>query len=598
MRTLASLVFCGFIATTTTKVTAAPEVQVTMSASQEQAQVGDIIQLLIQAHATARIKELQLPNLNDFQIVSRQVSQPVQFSFNLGSQTGAQVKSTMIYQLGLRALHAGTFNIKPAKAIVNNATYESNPVSILINPPDNPSGQDVAAPVPGAQPSEEDPQNLSGAKFNPTAFLQTVVTPTHPYVDQQVDVTIYLYVRAHSLGQILTPSGPSMDGFLIYDKPITDLRWKEAIVNGVPFRVAAIHRAAAFPQKSGKLTLGTPKVAFDSTGGNFFNLPERVERTGVPIEIDVQPLPQHPGEDANAVTGDYTLQASLDQAQVQTADAITLTVTANGHGNVQNLKLDLPPIKGIRQLQPVIRDNTRFNQSIFQGERTWKWILIPQKPGTYTIPSLQLPYFDPIEGKYGVATTQPLTFTAIGEPIREKPTNLDQVQPPELPSLGPLRTQSALERSHTLAIQHAWFRWMLALPPALFVLLTFFTTLYYRYKGQKASSNAVQRKLLYDAHAALQKNNPRVFYDKIVRSITHALDRHLPEHVGGLPHAQMRLALQDHLDANLIERIIDELEGADFARFAASGVSIDEMNQCYRRTMNIIEQIVDRRRNS
>jgi hypothetical protein len=40
-----------------------------------------------------------------------------------------------------------------------------------------------------------------------------------------------------------------------------------------------------------------------------------------------------------------------------------------------------------------------------------------------------------------------------------------------------------------------------------------------------------------------------------------------------------------------MQRLINELEGADFARFAASGVNRDEMERCLKRTNAIIERI-------
>jgi hypothetical protein len=45
-----------------------------------------------------------------------------------------------------------------------------------------------------------------------------------------------------------------------------------------------------------------------------------------------------------------------------------------------------------------------------------------------------------------------------------------------------------------------------------------------------------------------------------------------------------------------VQRVINELEGADFARFAASGVSKEEMDRCLHRTAAIIERIQRSRR--
>jgi len=118
-----------------------------------------------------------------------------------------------------------------------------------------------------------------------------------------------------------------------------------------------------------------------------------------------------------------------------------------------------------------------------------------------------------------------------------------------------------------------------------------------RREQRSATAGAVQRQLIRSAENALQANDPRSFYDRIVGSITHALDSRLDEPVGGLPHAQLRTRLvAEGFDDDLVQRVINELEGADFARFAASGVSKDEMERCHQRTAAIVERIQRSRR--
>ena len=380
-----------------------------------------------------------------------------------------------------------------------------------------------------------------------------------------------------------------MDGFWVHDIPIRNLRWREETVRGIPFRVTAIEHMIAFPQKSGKLTIGTPKVMFNISSGGFFSASKTMDISGVPIEIDVKELPGNP----HAATGDYTLKASLDQTRVKTGDALTLRVTAHGEGNVQNLNFELPPIDGVRTLQPVVKDKTRLAHSTFQGQRSWEWILITQTPGTHTIPALELPYFNPAENKYYVAKTQPISFTTVGAPTVKESTIADQTPTSEAPTFGPLRTQSALQQHITPIIQRTWFQGMLALPSALFILLVLTTAAHHRRQKQKATSNAIQRKLINEAHQALKRNEPATFYDRIVASITHALDAQLPIRIGSLPHKELRNALGQSFDKELIDQIIDELEGVDFARFAASGVPTDEMEQCYHRTLSLIKQIMN-----
>ncbi len=102
----------------------------------------------------------------------------------------------------------------------------------------------------------------------------------------------------------------------------------------------------------------------------------------------------------------------------------------------------------------------------------------------------------------------------------------------------------------------------------------------------------MQRELLRNAQQALRGDDPRAFYDAIVSSITHALDSRQGEPVGGLPHTELRKRLlETGLDEDLVQRVINELEGADFARFAASGVNRDEMERCLQRTATIVGRI-------
>jgi hypothetical protein len=156
---------------------------------------------------------------------------------------------------------------------------------------------------------------------------------------------------------------------------------------------------------------------------------------------------------------------------------------------------------------------------------------------------------------------------------------------------------SALMRDETPVRERGWFAWLLALPPVLFVLLMLGAGAARRREQQISTTVAVQRQLIRSAENALQANDPRTFYDRIVASITHALDSRLGEPVGGLPHAQLRTRLiAEGFDDDLVQRVINELEGADFARFAASGVSKDEMKRCHQRTAAIIERVQRARR--
>ncbi|MFZ1866700.1 MAG: BatD family protein [Polyangiales bacterium] len=568
-----------------------PEVTVSLDATPSEARVGEMVQLEVRVRARGgRIQGLDLDDLQKYpelEIVSHQTVRPMQFSFGFGS--GVQVESSLAEIYVLRPTAAGTYQFAPAVAKVDGKAYRSAPLTLVIRSGTGSSGNVMGdADLPESTSGTE----LSGARFDQYAFLRSVVEPKEVYIGQQVDVTVYLYTRLRLSPQSVMPGKPSMDGFWVHDDPITSLEAQTAQVGGVQYRVYVLQRSAAFPQRSGKLTIGPPQVTFDVGGMSLFDAPERIEREGVPVTVDVKPLPQ-PGP-AHAVVGRYDVRAWLDRDGVTTGDAITLRVDASGLGNVQDLRIDLPPMVGVRVLQPAIRDEQQFQDGKLTGTRSWEWILIAEAPGAHTVPPVQLHYFDPETGKYRSASTEALTFTAIG-PARPaspamEPTGTEPK--PQAATFGPIRLYSALTRGETPVRQRSWFAWLLGLPPLLFVLVVLGSSTIRHRERRSETAGAIQRKLLRGAEDALRKNDPRSFYDRVVDSIHHALEARLSEPVVGLPHAELRARLAEAgLDEDLVQRVINELEGADFARFAASGVRKDEMERCLGRTEAIIARV-------
>ena len=577
----------------TVRAAAQPDVTMLLNATPNRARVGDMIRL--EVRVTARgggdIEGLELGDLRKYpelEIVSHQTMRPMQFSFGFGS--GVQSESSLAHIYLIRATAEGTYEFAPAVAKVDGKTYESEPLTIVIGAgsgvPSQPSTQDGLPPPPD-QPGDE----LSGAEFDARAFLRTVVEPKEAYVGQQIDVTVYLYTRLRLGPQSLTPTKPPMDGFWVYDDPITSLRAQTVTVRGLRYQVYPLIRAAAFPQRAGKLTLGSPKVSFDVGRTSFFDAPERVERQGVPVMVNVKPLPSP--VPPNAVVGQYDVEARLDRTSVSTGDAVTLTVDAGGVGNVQAVRIDLPPISGVRALQPAIRDRQSLSGGKLSGTRSWEWILIAETPGEHTIPAIELHYFDPETQAYDTVSTDALTFTATGEARPAQPMIAPASPEPQTapPEFGPIRMYSSLTRGHSPVRSRSWFSWALAIPPLTFILVVVVVSASRRREQRSTEASALQRKLLRSARESLETGDPRTFYDRIVAAITHALDSRLGEAVGGLPHGELRSRLAvAGFDADLVDRIINELEGADFARFAASGVDREEMERCLERTAAIIER--------
>lgn len=566
------------------------EAEVTLSATPRELRTGQTFSLEVRANIKGGgLENLTFADLKKYpelSVISHQMSRPMQVSFGFGS--GMKVESSLSHQYLIRALKPGTFEFSPAIATVNGKTYRSNSLTIVVIPSDATATGGPSSPAPPPEVGE----GLSGARYDPRAFLRTIVGQESVYVGQQVDVAVYLYSHVGVSGRSVNPTKPAMDGFWVYEEQITAFEGSLITVNGKQYRAYMLQKSAAFPQRAGKLTIGAPKVTFDMGTTSLFDAPERVERTGVPVTIEVKPLPK-PGP-AQAFVGKYSVRAWLDRKSVKTGNAVTLRVDATGVGNIQDLRIELPPIAGIRTLHPVIRDKQRFYGTSLGGTRSWEWILIAETPGEHTVPAIELHYFDPDSQQYSSASTPALEFSSTGVATPVQST----VSPKEVPTsretavFGPIRMYSALTRGATPVRERMWFAWLLAVPPLLFVLLTVGVSLAHRRERRKTTAGAVQRALIDEARAALRGNDPRTFYDRIVSSITHALDTRTTEPIRGLSNAELRTRLvAAGFDDDLVRRVINELEGADFARFAASGINTEEMKRCLQRTETIVERI-------
>ena len=387
---------------------------VAMTADRTQVQVGETFRLQVRLDVTnAQAPAPRLPELSAFEIVSQQVSRPMQFSFGFGSQAQV-VQSTAVYSYLLRATRPGRFDLAAPRVQVDGREYVGNPLTIVV-------GGAGGSPAHGVAPQGQTPPStapptgtLDGAIYDDQAFVRTVADRSEAYLGQQVTVTIYLYVRGALRGSPTVTREATTDGLWVHDllPPTRALEATTQVVGSTPFRVYVLRRFAAFPLREGTLSIGAPTLQIPM--GNVFDIftgqaqPD-LERTGVALELEVRPLPAEGRPAGEVHVGQLGLEASLDRTQVPTGDAVTLTLRATGSGQVQALRVQSPRVDGLRVLAPQTRDEISAPGDLVAGTRTYEWLLVPEREGTFQIPAFRVATFDPATGRYGVAESAPRT---------------------------------------------------------------------------------------------------------------------------------------------------------------------------------------------
>ncbi len=131
--------------------------------------------------------------------------------------------------------------------------------------------------------------------------------------------------------------------------------------------------------------------------------------------IIVKPLPTGAPASFNGAVGKFTLESKVVPATANVGDPVTWTLTLTGTGNWP----DLPGLpsrdvsKDFRVVQPQAK-RTNKEGTLFEATLVEDVVLIPTKPGTYTVGPVTFAYFDPVKGDYHTVTAPRTTITIGG----------------------------------------------------------------------------------------------------------------------------------------------------------------------------------------
>jgi hypothetical protein len=602
------------------------QVRVEMNADRRELNLGDnvAVRIYVQTQGAGQ-PDIDVPEFEGFQVVQRSVQRPMQFSFGFGTAQPV-VTSTTQYTFVLVPMGAGTFKIPPVKVTVGQKVFQSQPLVLTVGgagqaapqaAPVDPQPQAQAQqPSAAEQPAPTPAAKASGdvAVFDPEAFLRTVVDKIEPYEGEQVTSTIYLYTR-HNLQQVpQVQTEAGTDGFWVQDllASTRSLEPTRQVINGRGFWVYVLRRFAGFPLRSGDLTIGS--MALTIPRESVFDLfdPGRaqgdLQRTSVPVLLHVKALPEENHPSGPVAIGSFELKTELDRKQVLTGDAVTLTATVRGKGNLRGIKLPDPVIKGIQVLQPEVRDLTETTGDRVTGTRSFAWLIVPQAPGSYQLPALTLDTFDLDSQSYKRIHSEPMTLTAAGAAHdtrdAQTPAGVGKAGADERPGADhdedvwpPARQHSELARPQKSLASHAVYPLVLLLWPLLWlasvlgpIALARFRARGYETHEKRALRAARER--LHAAEQALSAQDPRRFHADIAAGLTIALEARVGEPVSGLTQSALRAKLIEHaLPDALGQTVCEVLAQCDFARFSSASVSEADMRTLLIRAQRLTSEL-------
>jgi len=564
-------------------------------AEADRSEVGlpDTFVLTVRALDAPRGSQLTLPVVDGAEILS--TSRGVSTSVQIGSG-GPMLRQELTVTAVIRPTRVGRLTLPPAELQTPDGVVKSNSVTLTVKKTHVP-GPSAARQRPDLLPGfpspfgdGEDPfaalrdREAARPRAEGDLFLRSEVDHREVYVGEQVTLSFWIYSRV-DLSRVDNVGMPKLDGFWSedIDSPST-LNYEPRTVEGVPYRAYLLKRLALFPMKPGNRDIGP--VEADITTGFLF-AGHREHRVGNTLTLKVKPLP--PGAPPGFVpanVGSYRVSAELSSPSAELGAPVTLRVVLEGQGNLKDVVLPRASAPGSLKLyDPTSQERISAVKGRIQGKRTQEYLVMAQQTGTFQIPALSFPYFDPELRRYETARTQTLTLSVTpggGGATAAAPVPAAPDVPRNVLAAGALRPLRLDPRFD--AHRPAWRRPLvvaLALaPPMAFVLVSLAGMLSAR--RARGDPAAEQRRGARAARSALAaaaklagKGTDAVFSEQVERAVVAFLEARTGSGLTGLTRDALREALRRAGAPEAVEqRAARVLDTCDAVRFAPGAVRL------------------------
>ncbi len=550
---------------------------------------------------------LRTPDLSAFEVLmgpSSSVSRSMQI---INGQTSSSYSQTFTYVLMPKK--EGTFNIGPGSIKIKNANYSSNSLVVKVLPPDKAGSASGGGRSSSGSSGGGASQGSTSVGAN-ELFVRMNVSNRSVYEQEGFLVTFKIYsLYDVDLDDI---KFPEFEGFLAQDIDLNP-QWTLENYNGRNYRTAVFKQTILYPQRSGKITIGSGRFdaiahvrvkrsgsLFDELmGGGYQDI--RKVLTTAPVTVDVKPLPSGKPESFNGAVGGYTMKATINSNQAKTNEAVTVTVTLTGNGNIKlakNPTVTFP--NDFEVYDPKVETNIRTTTSGSSGTKTIEYIAVPRYAGDFEIPAIRFSYFDPRSGSYKTLTSEPFKLHVEKGP--------EGAASPAVSNYGSQESVKYLSkdiryiktsRPHFVNARGEIFFGSFTYVLAYVLIALLFAVFFVIYRKQMKENadlafvrtkraNKVALRRLKTAEKLMKEGSREAFYDEISRTLWGYLSDKL-----NIPQADLtRENIGNELasfgaDETLAKDLMQILDTCEFARYAPSQAS-DALDTLYRQTADAI----------
>ena len=335
-----------------------------------------------------------------------------------------------------------------------------------------------------------------------------------------------------------------------------------------------------------------PFEAFFNGGSGYVEVKRDIVAPGLTVHVD--PLPQRPANFSGGV-GHFNISAQIDKAEVKAGDPVNIRVVVGGNGNLKLLKqpeVNLP--KDFEKYEAKITDKTKLTSNGVEGNMVYDILTVPRHQGNYTIPPIEMTYYDTSANQYRTVKTQSFTVNVTPGDGGDEVEDEGEMK---VKDIYPIRTGKTEQHSlDDYFFMSPWYWIWIIIPLMVFValMMAFHKRAVERanigkMRGKKANKVAIRR--LKKANQLMGEGKNSEFYDEVLRALWGYVGDKMNMPVAELSRENV---MQELSSRGVSEPVANEFVGAldecEFERYAP-GDPMGNMSKTYNSAMNAITRI-------
>ena len=521
----------------------------------------------------------------------------------INGHTSSSSSVTITYTL--YAAKNGSFTIGASHAVVGGKRLSSRPVKIQVS---GHAQRTNGAPNMHGQNSYDQPhmRSAGSAISGSDLFIKVSASKKRVHEQEPILLTYKVYTQV-DLTQ-LEGKMPDLKGFHTQEVPLPQQKtFHTETVNGRPYKCVTWSQYVMYPQMTGRLEIPSitfkgivvqqnrnvdPMEAFFNGGSGYVEVKKDIKAPGITLQVD--PLPQRPANFSGGV-GKFNISASLDKKEVKAGEPITLRVVVGGIGNLKLLKqpvVNFP--KDFDKYDAKVTDKTRLTANGVEGNMVYDFLAVPRNQGSYTIPSVELTYYDTSKNAYKTIKTQPFKVevekgdgtSAESEDFASQDKDIHTIK------LGKVVQHKADEMF--FGSFGYWISLLMPLIAFVVLLIVFRRRAIENADIVKKRSNRagkIATKRLRLANKLMLQGKQGEFYDEVMRALWGYMSYKLNMPAEKLNRDNIRETLGRHfVDDATIEKFTTALDECEFERYAP-GDAAGNMNRTFESAMTAIMDI-------